>query len=69
MCEIGAVRVNGRVSKQSSNISDGDTVEIAYPRRILTVTVLCADEKQLKRKAVAFEIEDDVHVFDNERPW
>lgn len=70
MAEIGAVRVNGRVAKPAANVSDGDTIEIAYPRRVLTVTVVTADETQLKRKAVPFEITNDVKVVDeDERPW
>ena len=70
MAEIGAVRVNGRVAKPAANVSDGDTIEIAYPRRILTVSVVTSDEAQLKRKAVPFEIRSDVKVVDeDERPW
>ena len=70
MAEIGAVRVNGRVAKPAASVSDGDTIEIAYPRRVLTVKVLTGDETLLKRKAVPFEIVDDKKVVDeDERPW
>ena len=47
MSEIGAVRINNRDSKPSSNVSDGDMIEIAYPRRLLTVRVLVSDEALL----------------------
>ena len=56
MSEIGAVRINERVVKPSASVSDGDIIEIAYPRRILSVRVLTSDEVMLRRNAPAYEI-------------
>lgn len=69
MAEVGAVRINKRVAKSSSSVSDGDFIEIAYPTRLLSVLVLTSNEVLLKRNALAFEIKDDKRVFDGERPW
>ena len=54
MAEIGAVRLNGRQCKPSSEVRGGDTVEVAYPRRVLSVKVENADEAALKRGAAAY---------------
>ena len=54
MAEIGAVRVNKRQCKPAAEVREDDVVEIAYPRRILTVKVLTADETALKRNATAY---------------
>ncbi|MCF0247494.1 MAG: RNA-binding S4 domain-containing protein, partial [Synergistes sp.] len=40
MAEIGAVRVNGRQCKPSSEVREGDTIEVAYPRKLVTVKAL-----------------------------
>lgn len=69
MSEIGAVRINKRASKPSSNVADGDTIEIAYPRRVLTVRVLTADEAALKHGAPAYEQIEEKRVDAEERPW
>ena len=69
MSEIGAVRINKRDSKPSSNVSDGDIIEIAYPRRLLTVRVLTSDESLLKRNAVSYEVVVEKRVDMEERPW
>lgn len=69
MSEIGAVRINKRNSKPASNVSDGDTLEIAYPRRVLTVRVLTADELNLKHGLQAYEQLEERHVDQEERPW
>lgn len=69
MSEIGAVRINKRPAKPSSNVSDGDTIEIAYPRRVLTVRVLTADETALKHGAPAFEQLEEKRAEIDERPW
>ena len=69
MSEIGAVRINKRGSKPSSNVSDGDIIEIAYPRRLLTVRVLVSDEVLLKRNAVSYEVVEEKRADIEERPW
>ena len=69
MSEIGAVRINKRAAKPASNVADGDTIEIAYPRRSLTVRVLTADETALKRGAVAYEQMEEKRAEIDERPW
>ena len=69
MIEIGAVRVNERVCKPSSEVKAGDLVEIAYPRRVLSVRVLESDETLLKRKAVPYETAGERRVNEDERPW
>ncbi|MBR4401553.1 MAG: RNA-binding S4 domain-containing protein [Synergistes sp.] len=69
MAEIGAVRINGRVSKQSAEVKENDTIEIAYPRHILTVKVLNADESALKRNAAAYEAISDRKADLDIRPW
>ena len=56
MAEIGAVRVNKRQCKPAAEVREGDVVEIAYPRRVLTVKVLTADETALKRNAPAYTV-------------
>jgi ribosomal 50S subunit-recycling heat shock protein len=69
MSEIGAVRINMKKCKPSSSVSDGDIIEIAYPRRILTVKVLSADELALKRNTPAYELVSEKRADPNERPW
>ncbi len=69
MIEIGAVRLNGRQCKSSAEVRGGDTVEIAYPRRVLGVTVECADEAALKRGAVAYSVKEERQVVHDGKPW
>lgn len=69
MSEIGAVRINKRQCKPSSEVREGDMVEVAYPRRILTVKVVAADEMMLKRNAEAYQIVEERAADKDERPW
>lgn len=69
MSEIGAVRINKRQCKPSSEVREGDIVEIAYPKRILTVKVVTADETMLKRSAEAYQIVEERAADKDERPW
>lgn len=69
MSEIGAVRINKRQCKPSSEVREGDIVEIAYPKRILTVKVVTADETMLKRNAEAYQIVEERAADKDERPW
>ena len=70
MVEIGAVRVDGRTCKSSTEVLEGHTLEIAYMARVLKVKVLCADEQLLKRpKTIAYEVLEERRVPADERPW
>jgi len=70
MVEIGAVRIDGRTCKPSSEVLEGRTLEIAYMTRVLKLKVLCADEQLLKRpQTTAYEVVEERQVPANERPW
>ncbi|NLK18288.1 MAG: RNA-binding S4 domain-containing protein [Synergistaceae bacterium] len=71
MISIGAVRINERQCKPSSEVRAGDRVEIAYPAHILTVEVLCDDETLLKRRDCPqpYEVREDKRADPAEKPW
>lgn len=70
MIDLKAVRLNGRECKPSSEVREGDEIEIAYVNRVLKVKVLCADEAILKRpKAVSWEQLDEKPVKPDEKPF
>lgn len=69
MIDVGAVRLNQRTVKPSADVSCGDTVEIAYPRRVLSVKVIADNELELKRGAAAYEIIEERRAEQDERPW
>lgn len=69
MVDIGAVRINGRGVKPSAEVREGDILEIAYPRRLLKVKVLVADETALKRKAEPYELMEERRVEPEASPW
>lgn len=70
MIELGAVRLNSRICKPSSEVRENDTLDIAYINRVLTVKVLCADEAILKRpKAVSWEQLAERPVAPDEKPF
>ena len=71
IASVGAVRINGRQSKPASEVRPGDRVDIAYTYRVLTVEVLCADEKELKRLPPegAYRIIEERRVEPTEKPW
>ena len=70
MVEVGAVRLDGRTCKPSTDVVEGRTLEIAYMARVLKVKVLCADEQLLKRpQTTAYEVMEERRVPTNERPW
>jgi len=70
MVEVGAVRIDGRMCKPSSEVLEGRTLEIAYMARVLKVKVLCADEQLLKRpQTTAYEVVEERQVPASERPW
>lgn len=69
MLERGAARVNGRVCKLAYSVNVEDTIEVAYPNRIITVKVLTIDESMLKRNAPAYELLSEKRAVKDERPW
>ena len=70
MISIGAVRINKRQCKPASEVKTGDTVEIAYPMRILTVEVLCDDEAFLKRRdCESYKVKEEKRADPAEKPW
>ena len=69
MIEIGAVRVNKKNSKPSTEVKEGDVLEIAYPRRIISVKVLVSDETLLKRNSTAYDLIEEKRADQEERPW
>ncbi len=69
MISVDAVRVNGRQVKSSSEVHVGDRIDVAYPRRILSVAVTEADEKAIRRGASCYEVLDDRRVSGEQAPW
>lgn len=69
MADVGAIRINGKVCKPASEVKEGDTVEIAYPRKILAVKVLTGDETAIKRKAEAYIAESEREIDPDTKPW
>ncbi|MDR1138004.1 MAG: RNA-binding S4 domain-containing protein [Synergistaceae bacterium] len=69
MVSVGAVRLNGKAVKPSADVSAGDELAIAFPRRLLSVRVLTADEHDLKRGAPIFTITEDRRLEEGEKPW
>jgi ribosomal 50S subunit-recycling heat shock protein len=69
MVSVGAVRLNGKEVKPSADVSTGDGLEIAFPRRLLSVRVLTSDERDIKRGAPVFTITEDRRLEDSEKPW
>lgn len=63
MLEVGAVKLNGRKVKPSKDVQDGDTLEIDYAKKILTVKVITSDEALLKRKVEAYEVLSETSVL------
>lgn len=70
MTEIGAVRVNRRQCKPAATVKEGDIIEIAYPRRIAEVKVLCAEEQLLRRRGtVSYQLISERRAEPDEKPW
>jgi ribosomal 50S subunit-recycling heat shock protein len=69
MTEIGAVRLNGRTVKPSAEVKSGDRLEVAFPRRVLSVIVLTADEREIKRGAPSASMLDEKRIEEDEKPW
>jgi ribosomal 50S subunit-recycling heat shock protein len=69
MVAVGAVRLNGKPVKPSSDAEAGDAIEIAFPRRLVAVCVLTADEAVLKRGGASYRITEDRRLGEDEKPW
>ena len=69
MVDVGAVRINGRTVKPAAEVKAGDTVEVAYPRRVLAVEVTTDDERALKRGATSYMVKEERRVAEDEKPW
>ena len=71
MIEVGAVRLNGEQKcKSSTEIHEGDILDIAYVNRVLKVKVLCADEVLLKRpRTISWEQISEFPVNPDEKPF
>lgn len=70
MIELGAVRLNGRECKPSSEVRDENVIEIAYMNRVLKVKVLCSDEAMLRRpKTISWEQLEERPLKPDEKPF
>lgn len=69
MAEVGAVKINGRQAKPSTNVVDGDILDISFPRRLLKVKVITADEAALKKKAEPYALIEEKRLSHEENEW
>lgn len=69
MISHGAVRVCMKEVKPSKDLKPGDIIEVAFPRKIVTVKVISVEEHAIRRGAEAFEIMEERTVTGEERPW
>lgn len=69
MISHGAVRVGRIEVKPSKEIKPGDIIEVAFPRKILTLRVFSIEENAVRRGEGAFEIIEERSVTGEERPW
>lgn len=69
MVSVGAVRLNGKPVKPSADVEAGDTIEVAFPRRLITAEVLTAEEAVLRRGGASCKIVGDRRLDEYELPW
>lgn len=69
MISHGAVRVGGTEVKPAKEIKPGDIIEVAFPRKILTIKVDSVDESAARRGEGCYEIIEELSVTGEERPW
>ena len=70
MIDIGAVRVNQKPCKASSDVLAGSIIEIAYAARILKIEVTCADETLLRRNhAGHYSVIQEINAAPDVKPW
>jgi ribosomal 50S subunit-recycling heat shock protein len=69
MVDIGAVRLNGRAVKPSAETKVSDTIEIAFPARVITAEVISVDERAMKRREPSVLITGNRRLGRDELPW
>ena len=70
MIEIGAVRLDQKTCKPSSNVQAGSILEIAYAAHILKIEVTCADEDIFKRTRTGhYNVIQKIDTASDVRPW
>jgi len=69
MISHGAVRVGMAEVKPSKDLKPGDIIEVAFPRKIVTVRVTSVEEHAVRRGEGAFELIEERSVTGEERPW
>ena len=69
MVSVGAVRLNGKTVKPSTDVEAGDKIEVAFPRRLITAEVLTAKEMVLRRGGMSCKIVGDRRLDEDELPW
>ena len=70
MIDLGAVRLDGRECKPSSEVREDSIIEIAYINRVLKVRVTCANEAILKRpRTISWEQLEERTVKPDEKPF
>lgn len=50
-CDLGRVSINGKVAKPSSEVKEGDVIEVRMGQRIMRIRVLSVQEHALKADA------------------
>ncbi|GAB6280042.1 MAG: S4 domain-containing protein [Thermovirga sp.] len=69
MISHGAVRVGMTVVRPSKDLKPGDMIEVAFPRKIVTLRVISVEEHAVRRGEGSFEIMEERYVTGEERPW
>lgn len=69
LAEVGAVRLNEKKARPDAEVKKGDRLEIAFPRKIMAVEVLEADESLLKKRAIPFLLLEERQVTAEGKPW
>lgn len=69
MISHGAVRVGRAVVRPSKDLKPGDIIEVAFPRKIVTLRVTLVEERVGRRGEGSFEIMEERFVTGEERPW
>lgn len=61
--DLGFVKINGKVSKPSSEVKENDVIELTLGERKLVIKVLCVAEQTKKKEASSlFEIVSDEEI-------
>jgi ribosomal 50S subunit-recycling heat shock protein len=69
MIEVGAVRLNGKTIKPSATVKVGDRIEVAFPRRVMSVNVSAIDEREIKRGTAPTSATEEHRLAEDEKPW